>query len=461
MATSTPAEATFLEWFKAAGGTVHPAVQLKEDCEGMGRGAIAGEDIEADTLLFSIPRTILLTTATASLQSLLPPDAWSSLGGWTPLILSMMREYLRTSTWTPYFALLPTRFDALMHWSPAELDELKGSNVLSKVGRDEADEEYEDTVKAFVKEHEDVFGNAGEYTAELFHRMGSLVLSRSFHVDSKKEDDDNEDSDEEDDDEEEREDVADVAMVPFADILNAKSGSDNARLFYEPATLNMMSTQRIPAGAQIFNTYADPPNSDLLRRYGHVDEVNDADLVEVGLETVVDLVGAAAGLSEEEREARAEWLLEVGVDDTYAIETDHKLPDELIMAIRTFLLDESDYAKAQKKESPPKPKLDTASAEWARKILDHRLSEYSTSIEDDEAALAPVDSAVLPLRKRMALIVRVGEKRLLRAARAKLDAEFPAGAAPVQKKEKKRARDGEAAGGKASSSSGKKTKVRQ
>lgn len=81
----------------------------------------------------------------------------------------------------------------------------------------------------------------------------------------------------------------------------------------------MMSTQRIPAGAQIFNTYADPPNSDLLRRYGHVDEVNDADLVEVGLETVVDLVGAAAGLSEEEREARAEWLLEVGVDECVLI----------------------------------------------------------------------------------------------------------------------------------------------
>ena len=144
----------------------------------------------------------------------------------------MMREYLRTSTWTPYFALLPTRFDALMHWSPVELDELKGSNVLSKVGRDEADEEFEDTVKAFVKEHEDVFGGADEYTAELFHRMGSLVLSRSFHVDSKDEDEDEDkDSDDEDeDDEEEREDVADVAMVPFADILNAKSGSDNVRL---------------------------------------------------------------------------------------------------------------------------------------------------------------------------------------------------------------------------------------
>ena len=77
----------------------------------------------------------------------------------------------------------------------------------------------------------------------------------------------------------------------------------------------MMSTSHIPAGAQIYNTYADPPNSDLLRRYGHVDEVNNADLVEIGLETVVDLVGEGVGMNEEKREARAEWLLEMSIDE--------------------------------------------------------------------------------------------------------------------------------------------------
>ncbi|GAA5996004.1 ribosomal lysine N-methyltransferase [Rhodotorula paludigena] len=438
MSASSPDETAFLDWFKSKGGTVHPAVGLKH-WEGMGRGAVALQDIEPDTLLFSIPRSVLLTTSTASLQSLLSADDWSSLSGWTPLILSMMREYLRTSTWTPYFALLPTSFDSLMFWSESELAELEGSTVLGKVGRAEADEEFETTVVPFVRAHEDVFGSAEEYTAELFHRMGSLVLSRSFHVESKEQqEDDEESSDDEDEEEEEREDVADVAMVPFADILNAKSGCDNARLFYEPTTLNMMSTSRIPAGAQIFNTYADPPNSDLLRRYGHVDEVNDADLVEVGLETVVDLVGEAKGLSEEEWEARVEWLLEMGIDDTFSIETNHKLPDEMISAIRTFTLDDAEWAKARKKESPPKPKIDADVAEWARKILTARRKEYKTSIEEDEALLA---DSTLPLRKRMAVIVRLGEKRILAGAQKKLDDEFPPGA-PVEKakekKEKKR-----------------------
>ncbi|GAA6038264.1 hypothetical protein JCM8097_003911 [Rhodosporidiobolus ruineniae] len=461
MANSAAGEQAFLDWFKAApGATVHASVGLT-DFGSMGRGAMALDDIESDTLLFSIPRPILLTTSTSALPALLPPDAWSELGGWTPLILSMMYEYLRTETWKPYFALLPKEgtFHSLMFWSDDELAELKGSIVLNKIGRDEADEVFVSTVKPFVEAHRSVFGNPDDYTLELFHLCGSWVLSRSFHVDHKEEEekDEDEDSDEE---EEEREDVADVAMVPFADLLNAKSGCDNARLFYEPQTLNMMSTQRIPAGEQIFNTYADPPNSDLLRRYGHVDEVNDADLVEIGLEMVVDMVGEAAGLEEEERETRAEWLLEVGLDDTFSVETNHVVPPELVAAVKTFLLPSADFAKAQKKESPPKGKLDAPSAEWVRKILDQRLAEYDTSIEDDEALL---QDTTLPLRKRMAVIVRLGEKRILRATRQQLDLAFPAGGAggstlKADKKEKKRSRDGKDGAG-ASGKTGKKAKV--
>ena len=65
---------------------------------------------------------------------------------------------------------------------------------------------------------------------------------------------------------------------------------------------------------------------------------------------------------------------------TFSIETDLKLPDELVSAIRAFLLTPEEYAKAQKKESPPKPKLDAESAKWARKALEHRLGDYKTSI---------------------------------------------------------------------------------
>lgn len=80
-------------------------------------------------------------------------------------------------------------------------------------------------------------------------------------------------------------------------------------------SLNMISTKLIKKGEQIYNTYADPPNSDLLRRYGHVDEENDADLVEMGLEMVIELVGDGMGLERDASEVRAEWLLDSGIEE--------------------------------------------------------------------------------------------------------------------------------------------------
>ena len=142
-----------------------------------------------------------------------------------------MYERWRTDTWTPYFELLPEEksFNSLMFWNEEELNELTGSTVLSKIGKEDADQAFEETVKPFVKKHEKVFGNSEDYTLDLFHYMGSLVLSRSFHVDHKAKDEEEED-DSDDEEEEEREDVADVAAVPFADLLNAKSGCDNVSL---------------------------------------------------------------------------------------------------------------------------------------------------------------------------------------------------------------------------------------
>lgn len=187
-----------------------------------------------------------------------------------------------------------------------------------------------------------------------------------------------------------------------------------------------MSTSFIPKGSQIFNTYADPPNSDLLRRYGHVDDENEADLVEIGLESVVDLVGEAQGLDEEEREERAEFLLECGVDEcvgvsplahstplilatsphsTFSLDRTLTLPTELLSAIRTFLLSKPDFVKQVNKETPPRGKLDAQIAEWAVKLIQKRETEYLTSIEVSSPSallppLPPPPADLLPSMRR-------------------------------------------------------------
>lgn len=153
---------------------------------------------------------------------------------------------------------------------------------------------YHELIKPLVHSRRDIFASPETYTEELYNRMGSLILSRSFHVEEGADDDEeeeqpeDEDGDEsalnageaqdtsmavstasdgqggesdggeteeegedEDEDEDDEEDVAHVSMVPWADMLNARHGCDNARLFYEKECLNMCATKDIKKGEQI------------------------------------------------------------------------------------------------------------------------------------------------------------------------------------------------------------------
>lgn len=78
----------------------------------------------------------------------------------------------------------------------------------------------------------------------------------------------------------------------------------------------MVSTKPIKAGEQIYNTYADPPNSDLLRRYGHVDDENPFDEVEVRLELCISrLAEIQSAIDVERLRERAIWLTEMGLEE--------------------------------------------------------------------------------------------------------------------------------------------------
>jgi hypothetical protein len=73
-----------------------------------------------------------------------------------------------------------------------------------------------------------------------------------------------------------------------------------------------------------FNTYGDPPNSDLLRRYGHVDLVpcphlkgalgNPQDIVEIRADLVVKVV-CGDDANDEKYQQRIDWWLDEGGDE--------------------------------------------------------------------------------------------------------------------------------------------------
>lgn len=132
-----------------------------------------------------------------------------------------------------------------------------------KIGKSDVENDYYDKVVPAVKSRPDLFlpDHLDQlYTLERYHIMGSRILSRSFQVerwdpsandeeeggapqagmsvdvghlgpmdpdegyDNNIEEEHNGDSDDEDDD-----DSGDVAMVPMADMLNARFGCNNVR----------------------------------------------------------------------------------------------------------------------------------------------------------------------------------------------------------------------------------------
>ncbi|KAH7876558.1 SET domain-containing protein [Lentinula edodes] len=457
---SLPELEEFLSWFQSNGGRIDlDAVGFKyfPSTEG-GRGAVALKNIEKDQTLFAIPRPLTLSTKTSLLPEKFGPRAWKEHKldkGWSGLILCMMWEDAQTfnSKWRCYLATLPTAFDTPMFWSEKDLKELEGTSVVEKLGKEDAERDYHDKVFRAIQSRPDLFPPetlSNHYSLERYHVMGSRILSRSFGVERVDIDggDDGEemnpeadksigsamdvdehdettgvedtsiqdDSPSEDGDEGE-EDAIDISMVPIADLLNARFGSENAKLFYEEKELKMVTTKRILAGEQIWNTYDDLPNSELLRRYGHVDILplpgsgkgNPADVVEIR----ADLVLATFSQQSESTSSteRIDWWLEEGGDDTFVLGTDYEVPEAMVSLTRLLYLSSDEWEKAQEKSKPPKPKLDSQALNLILVVLQKRIAQYPSTMKDDEEILKQEPG--MPLNKYQAIFVRLGEKRIL------------------------------------------------
>lgn len=434
------------------------------------------------------------------------PQTFDELDGWSPLIVCMMWENWRVSDhgaasasslvndykdalqsgddasrnsenscstqyqdWKGYLEIMPKDFSNMpMFWTSAELQELRGTSVVQRIGKDEADAEYEQNVKPFILRHGEIFFGSDEtednygrlveqfYSLENFHTQGSRILSRSFHVKPPSTRDvqeglavgaadaPEEGSDDSDEEDEEQEDTADISMVPMADMLNASYSADNARLFYSNESLIMRATRNIRRGEQILNTYSDPPNADLLRRYGYVDEWNGADEVELEASDLIAaaMVERAEATTEEALTGRIAYLVSLGTDESFVLtypfppseEAPHRpepesptsqeiqsavsnFDEELLSAARGLLLTEEEFEKHRTKEKVPKPRLDQPISSLLIRAMSSRLEKYAGGVgsEADEQLLygGKGTEVAKGTNLRSAIVVRLGEKRIL------------------------------------------------
>lgn len=344
---------SFRGWLLEHAVDISSKIQIADfRASGQGRCVVANAGISSGEDLFSIPRSALLNVDSCSLVK----DhseyrlILSNMTQWDALVLVFVYEWkikAESLPWWTYFNVLPINdklyaSNQLIFWNDAELSLLAPSYVLKRVGHDSAAKMYARLVPHFQK-------YIGEVSQDDFHLVASVIMAYSFDVENVDDDDEDEDSDEEstdenfventhkqveeteveseshhyhnhdhdhdhdhkennseneDEDENQEELVKNSnslkSMVPLADTLNADTKKHNASLFISSDRLVMRSIKPISKDEQIYNIYAEHPNSEILRRYGYVEQQGSAhDFGEVSLDTFKKYFAENSSLSKD------------------------------------------------------------------------------------------------------------------------------------------------------------------
>ncbi len=343
------------------------------------------------------------------------------------------------SKWAPYLAILPSNLESLVFWTDDELLELQASAVLRKIGRASAE--------AMFTQHLATLG-LDNYNVDMCHKVASTIMAYAFDIPERSPADGNEanplqntlqmnsETDEESDDlvsDDGRDEITTLTMVPLADMLNADADRNNARLCCDNEDLEMRTIKFIAKGEEIFNDYGPLPQSDLLRRYGYVtDNYASYDVVELWTDSILPLFriqgafsihghSTLSPLTNEEWKKRnqlaeREDVYEESYDIVHLGPDGRSILDEMLALFYIFLVDNDTFASIEASQTalPSRSKMTTElMGQVLVTVLQLREKEYATTLEEDETLLRQDH---LSHRKRMAIKVRLGEKRVLREA---------------------------------------------
>lgn len=226
------------------------------------RGIVCLQDLPPDYEFLRLPSSLILNPTTSKhFQAHLKPFLKKiRVSDWTPLMWSMILERRdRSSFWKPYLDSIPHKINLPCEWPSEDQEYLKGTKIYAQLQTDFSvqDREFERVSKKA--------GLSIPNLREEYHAAGSVISAYSFCDDKM------------------------VSMVPFADLLNHKTGCNNARLFFEDDQLSMRCIRACAKGEQLYNTYGDLGNTELLLKYGYICPGNRLTDVTIDLENLPNI----------------------------------------------------------------------------------------------------------------------------------------------------------------------------
>ncbi|KAK7504177.1 hypothetical protein BaRGS_00004481 [Batillaria attramentaria] len=396
---------TFFEWLHN-NGVDTSAVEIQM-FPGYGHGLKAARDVKESELLLKIPRSLMLTVDSAlksPLGEVIKDDKILQVMPNVTLAMHLLLElYTPDSFWKPYIDTLPPDYTTPLYFTPEELQYLKGSPTLGN-----SITQYRSIARQYayfyrlLQKHPAAskLPLKDNFTFDDYRWAVSTVMTRQNLI-PKKDDGDKKT----------------FGLMPLWDMCNHANGIYNTDFDVEKDCSLCYSQQDVAAGEQIFMFYGPRSNGEFLVHNGFVYPENEHDRLCLKL-------GISKGDALLNMKSMVLRKINLSASRSFYLHRGECPVDgEMLAFLRVFCMDE-DTLRSQFAEDADKEKLeglkeletsvskDNEEKVWA--FLETRasllLKSYPTTVQEDDAQLKQTD---LPNTLRMALQLRVGEKRIL------------------------------------------------
>ncbi|XP_057269861.1 N-lysine methyltransferase SETD6 [Pezoporus wallicus] len=301
---------------------------------------------------------------------------------------------------------------------------LQGTGIPEAVEKDLANIhlEYSSIIVPFMESHPNVF-DPKLHTLELYKQLVAFVMAYSFQEPLEEEDEDEKGPNP-------------PVMVPVADILNHVA-NHNANLEYSPQCLRMVTTQPISKGQEIFNTYGQMANWQLLHMYGFAEPYpsNTNDTADIQMVTVRTAALRRARSEVQQRLVLEQWdflcqLEMVGEEGAFVLGWDEVLTEEeLSVTLKVLCMSEEEFKEYKEQDSGEDDSEEDENLTLSNEALSRlkppckqllydsvllTLESYRSDLKAEQDLLHNKEAyEKLSQREQQALHVRYGQKRIL------------------------------------------------
>eukprot|EP00124_Ichthyophonus_hoferi_P000329 Ihof_evm25s11 gene=Ihof_evmTU25s11 len=323
-------DASLLEWVEKNGGSHNLNLDFFHEFkygDVTVRGGRALKDIAVGDMLVKIPISKCLAP-----PSLVYKDLEQAEAGFPRFLCKKIKEGKNVSSFvqlvllllwhkregdasrvSPYVTGLPTEFRTMLTMmEEKELAALKGTGLEALCDHDMTEPLYHNTVQPLLQLGLEYWKGSCP-TLDDFRWACCVVRSRAFHPEG----------------------PVGPYLIPLADMLNHSSLHKATHMEQEDGFFQLVASRPIPQGEEVFNTYGDLSNAQLLSNYGFVEQDNPHNVVNLPLSCLL----TARNISQDRVDKHAQkcvdrvvrWIQSQwgGEDVFFTVTSTNLLPDDL------------------------------------------------------------------------------------------------------------------------------------